>query len=86
MGDMGEMYNDMKKESQKRRAGHREASPEFLQKAGIPFEKKNNGAHLIVEGCDCFIDFWPGTGKWIARNGKRGFGVKNLIRYVEHGI
>ena len=82
MGDMGEVFKDIKEDSKKRRAGHREESPKFLQKAGIPFETKNMGAHLIVEGADCFIDFWPGTGKWIARNGKQGFGVRNLIKHI----
>jgi hypothetical protein len=86
MGDMGEVFNAMKEESKERRASHREQSPKLLDRAGIPFESKNGGAHLIVEGSECYIDFWPGTGKWISRNGKRGFGVRNLIRYVEHGI
>lgn len=82
MGDMGEVFNAMKEESKDRRASHREQSPLMLERAGIPFESRNMGAHLIVEGKDCFIDFWPGTGKWNARNGKKGFGVRNLIKYV----
>ena len=82
MGDMGEIFNDMKEESKDRRSSHREQSPLMLEDAGIQFESKNKGAHLIVEGSECFIDFWPGTGKWIARNGKKGFGVRNLIKYV----
>ena len=86
MGDMGEVFNVMKEESKERGAGHREQSPKLLDAAGIPFESKNGGAHLIVEGNECYIDFWPGTGKWISRNGKRGFGVRNLIKYVEQGI
>lgn len=86
MGDMGEVFNAMKEESKERRARHREQSSALLDKAGIPFESKNGGAHLIVEGSECYIDFWPGTGKWISRNGKHGFGVRNLIGYVEHGM
>lgn len=82
MGDVGEMYNAMYKDSKKRRASHRENSPVLLENAGIPFVVKNHGAHLIVEGKNCFIDFWPGTGKWIIRKGGRGFGVKNLIKLI----
>lgn len=86
MGDVGDTFNAMKEESKKRRAGHREASPKLLEDASVPFESKNGGAHLIVEGSKSYIDFWPGTGKWITRNGKRGFGVKNLIKCVINGI
>lgn len=86
MGDMGEVFNAMKENSKERRASHREQSPKMLDGAGIPFESKNGGAHLIIKGSDGYIDFWPGTGKWISRNGKRGFGVRNLIRYVDHGV
>ena len=63
----------------------REQNSKLLEDAGIPFEIKNAGKHLIVEGFNCFIDFWPGTGKWISRDGKSGFGVKNLIRCIKNG-
>ncbi len=86
MGDMGDLYNEMKKEGQKRRANNREKSSDWLVNEEIPFKSKNMGAHLIVEGFECYIDFWPGTGRWISRNGKRGFGVKNLIRHIKKGI
>jgi dihydrofolate reductase (trimethoprim resistance protein) len=60
-----------------------ENSADYLAQRGIPFVSKNGGAHLIVEGKDCFIDFWPGTGKWHSRCGKKGFGVRNLVAFVE---
>ncbi len=56
---------------------------DYLSKHGIPFVSKNNGAHLIVEGSECFIDYWPGTGKWHSRCGKQGFGVRKLIAFIE---
>ncbi len=86
MTNLAEDYKAIAKLSQRKRGNNREQSPNFLNKAGIPFESKNGGVHLIVEGSECFIDYWPGTGKWISRNGKRGFGVKNLIRYIEAAI
>lgn len=85
MSDVGETFNALKKHSQEKRASNREQSAQMLENKEIPFEEKNHGAHLIVEGVDCYIDFWPGTGRWITRNGERGFGVKNLIKYVEGG-
>ena len=80
MGDMGEIFNAMKQESKERRERNRNSSAALLEEKGIRFESKNGGAHLIVTGKNCLIDFWPGTGKYIARNGKRGRGVHNLMR------
>lgn len=82
MGDMGDAFNAWKKEKQEKRADNRASSAIYLQEHGIPFEEKNMGAHLIVEGKDCFIDFWPGTGKWITRKGIKGFGVRNLVQFI----
>ena len=83
MGDMGEMYNDWKKDGQARRANNRASSPEMLDEAGIKYDSKNIGSHLIVTGPECKVDFWPGTGRWNARNGDYGFGVKKLIKYIK---
>ena len=65
-----------------KRASNRENSAEYLRERGIPFVEKNLGAHLIVEGRECFIDFWPGTGKWHSRCGQKGFGVRNLVEFI----
>lgn len=84
MGDMGDFWRDvspaMKQASREKRSNNRAQSATILSDAGISFEVKNKGAHLIVEGRDCVIDFWPGTGKFIERNGKEGRGVRNLIK------
>ena len=76
----GEAFNDMREAGQKKREKNRQTSPELLRQKGIQFEEKNEGAHLIVKGRDCLIDFWPGTGKFIARNGSRGRGVFNIMK------
>lgn len=65
------------------RSLNRRQSPVLLEENSIVFEVKNNGAHLIVESTEGKIDFWPGTGKWITRNGLRGFGVMNLISHIK---
>ena len=83
MGDTGDIYNAMKAEGQAKRSSNRDKSPLYLEERGIMFESKNNGAHLIVEGNDGYIDFWPGTGKWKVRNGKSGFGVRNLVILIK---
>lgn len=83
--DCVEVFRAMKEHSKAKRASNRENSQKFLIEAGIPFTEKNDGAHLIVEGHSCFIDFWPGTGRWNSRDGSKGFGVRNLIQHILNG-
>jgi hypothetical protein len=82
MSDTIDDFKFLKTVQQARRADNREKSAEYLRQRGIPFEEKNNGAHLIVEGRDCFIDFWPGTGRWNSRCGCKGFGVRHLVVFI----
>jgi hypothetical protein len=77
-----EYWRDIKQARQEKRSDNRENSAAYLRDRGIPFVEKNMGAHLIVEGRECFIDFWPGTGKWHSRCGKKGFGVRNLVAFI----
>lgn len=82
MGDMAEVFNDWNKLKQEKHASNREQSTAMLAAAGIQFESKNAGAHLIVKASGFLIDFWPGTGLWQVRglsNRKRG--VRNLIAF-----
>ena len=81
-GDVGEDFNAMKEQGKKNRSHNRDQSLMYLHEHGIPFESKNFGVHLIVEGKDCYIDFWPGTGKWRTRKGESGFGVRNLVKFI----
>lgn len=81
---MGEYWRGvkpfLKERSQTKRASNRESSAKMLVEAGIPFESKNGGAHLIVAGK---YDFYPGTGLWIARGDSyRHRGVRSLISCV----
>ena len=83
MGDMGLMFRIMKDESKDRRTSNRDTSPQCLRDAGISFERKSGGVHLIVPYSGGFIDFWPGTGRWTIRSGNvTKFGVKSLIKYI----
>ena len=79
--EAGELFGDWAKAKQEKRAANRANSADYLLERGISFEVRNNGAHLIVKGESGLVDFWPGTGLWIARcNAFRGRGVKNLVR------
>jgi hypothetical protein len=85
MGDMGDYWRDvtpaLKERSREKRASNREHSARLLRDAGIQFESKNDGAHLIVCGS---VDFWPGTGLWQVRGTPRQRrGVRSLIKHIK---
>ena len=85
MGDIGDYWRDvktaLKEDSQRKRANNRDASAWNLTAAGIPFESKNGGAHLVVSAAGLVVDFWPGTGLWVVRNtNERRRGVRSLIK------
>lgn len=87
MGDEGDYWHDVKpvmqEESKQRRASNRERSASLLDSEGVKYLTKNAGAHLIVEGRDETVDFWPGTGLFITRRTKkRGRGVRNLLKVL----
>lgn len=82
MSDMGDDFREMRQIQQIKRAYNRESSAKYLAARGIPFSVKNGGAHLIVDGKVGLIDFWPGTGRWYARCGQKGFGVRGLCEFI----
>lgn len=85
MSDIGDLFKDFREASKLKRARNRESSAQALRRQGVPFESKNEGAHLIVTLGDHVADLWPGTGKWIVRArseypAKHGRGVFQLIQ------
>jgi len=80
--DLSDLFRAHQAQRKDKKAQNREQSARILQEKQIPFSSHNLGAHLIVEGRDGFIDYWPGTGKWISRNGTRGFGLRNLLQHI----
>lgn len=74
--------DDLRAISQERRAANRESSAAMLGGAGIAFEMKNDGAHLIVRHGGVVADFWPGTGKFNIRG---SLGSDGKLRY-ERGV
>lgn len=77
-----EFYRSLRSRSQEKRSSNRKQSAKYLQDRDIQFTEHNDGAHLIVEGQSTYIDFWPGTGKWNSRCGRKGFGVSNLVAFI----
>ena len=83
MSDLGDSFRDWREHKQRKRAQNRDSSMRMLDKAGVYYEEKNMGAHLIVHCGNERVDFWPGTGLYMERDGTRGYGVRNLIKMIE---
>jgi hypothetical protein len=82
MGDMGDSFRAWTKSKQEKRWSNLEWSTNYLKEVGIPFTSHNGGVHLIIDGPDGWIDFWPSTGKWIFRSGEKGRGIQNLFKMI----
>lgn len=82
MSEVGETYREMNQASKEKRCKNRHHSTLALERAGVKFESKNNGAHLVVKEGDFIVDFWPGTGLWRERGGVRARGYKRLIKRI----
>lgn len=87
MGDMIDLYGDLRKHKQEERAKRRAADLLLLAEEGINLASINNdGAHIIVNHGGRVIDYWPGTSLWIDRKTqKRRRGVRQLINYCKGG-
>jgi hypothetical protein len=85
MGDMIEMYQELRQADSLRRAEKRESAPDQLRAHGISFEERNLGAHIIINNDGRLVDYWPGTGKWISRAAdkkERGQSFASLAKYL----
>jgi hypothetical protein len=82
LSEIGELYSEIRNSSRKKRASNRAWSANKLTELGVKYESCNSGAHLIVEGNTSYIDFWPGTGKWISRDGASGRGIKSMLSLI----
>lgn len=87
MSEDGEMWAEIRREGQEKRAKNRETSTTKI----MDWAKENNGvvmkfneAHLRINER---FDFWPGTGKYLDRiTGQYKRGVFNLIKDLNRYI
>lgn len=84
MSEDGDMWRQHHADRQAKRHSNRVKSTDRLTKLGFKFESKNGGAHLLMRTEQFHLDFWPGTGKWIARHPvpKESRGVRELEQYL----
>ena len=75
--DMGHYWRDVREAKQEKKRQNEKSSTEILKSKGVQFRSLNGGNHLQLENG---TNFWPSTGKWIRKDGKKGRGVFNLIK------
>lgn len=81
MSEIGEMWNDIRKERQEKRHFNQLSSTEILRCAGVRFKSFNAGVQLNLEDFPYF--FWPSTGLFIHRETQqRGRGVFKLLKKI----
>jgi len=83
----GDFWRDvrpaMQEASKQRKAANRAAATKLLKAAGLAFESKNDGAHLVVRDNGMVFDFWPGTGLWQMRGARhQRRGVHALLKTI----
>lgn len=83
MGDLGDDYRALRKHRQEAKHQRKDEAIRLFTLHKVNYTVHNNGAHFIVEGPNCYIDFWPGTGRWIPRNtSELNFGIVNLLKLL----
>lgn len=74
-------WKDHKHDRATKRHSNLIASTQIIKDAGITFEAKDYGQHLIIRS-PFRVDFWPTTGLWITSQ-VRGRGVRALIEFIK---
>lgn len=82
MSELGETFAAWREMKQVKKELNLKQSTALLKDTAVKFESKNEGTHLIVESTKGKVDFWPSTGLWITRKGKRGRGVFALLEFM----
>ncbi len=73
-------WREHKKERAAKRHENLVASTKILADAGIKFESRDYGQHIIIR-TPFRINFWPSTGLWKTSQSK-GRGVHALIKFI----
>jgi hypothetical protein len=84
----GELFKAWDKQKQAKRAANRESGLMQIHKTGVAYTSHNAGAHIVITCARGIIDFWPGTGKYITRQWKGGYGLtgrglRHVLRLIE---
>ena len=81
--EVGEVYKHLKCNRQNKRRQNLKTSTAIVDDAEVQYKSYSNGVHLVIEGKNALIDFWPSTGKFKTRDGYVGRGVYNMLRHCD---
>lgn len=82
MTELGDDFREWNKQKQAKRQNNAVSSTKLLNEFNVNYESKNGGVHLIISHENSKIDFWPTTGLWSTRKGKKGRGVFRLLDFL----
>lgn len=84
MGDMADIFNDLREIKREKRRSNTACSTRMLKDSGIEFVSHNGGIHLVLTKDHQLIDYWPSTGLWWIRGtSHKRRGVQRLIKYMK---
>lgn len=88
MGELGDYWRDIKahkKEMAAERAANAEKAIARVEAEGYILQEFNNGNHLKVYDTEMnfYADWWPTTGTFRMKNGKRGGGAISLLANIK---
>ena len=84
MGDMGDIFRDMKKAKVEHKAKNIKMNLDYLNSLNIDYEVYNHGYQLNFETSFGIVAFYPSTNKWVF-NTKTHYGTaKNLIGWIKN--
>jgi len=83
MGDMAEEFRELTAAKKERHSEWHKLNMAIMDKSGIEYEIKNAGEVLIIKVTSSKpqVQFWPSTGRWMARNITHSGGAKSFINW-----
>lgn len=79
MGEMAELFRDLKKHNKEKKDYNRFASVDILDQKKIPYKKFTDDHYRVGD-----FNFWPSTGLYIhVKTNVRGRGVFNLLKAIK---
>lgn len=83
INEVSEMWRDYREARQEKKRENLKFSTDLLDRHSIKYVSHNHGIHLVIEGRNGPIDFWPSTGLYIERKTKRKLrGIVRLLREI----
>ena len=84
MGDMGEIFREMKADRQDRHRTYWAKNMSALEKSGLEFRVANRECVLFRETGKPSVDFYPSTGRYRVNGGKaRSGSAERFINWYE---